>query len=97
MAAGLIVHVSNHSFRATGITAYLNNGGTLENAKAMAAHESPRTTELSTEPVTRLRSTRLSGSRFDAIAFIKAHADTWSEIEGRRICHSLTARMRRCC
>jgi site-specific recombinase XerD len=44
--AGLIVHVGNHSFRATGITAYLNAGGTLENAQAMAAHESPRTTKL---------------------------------------------------
>ena len=28
-AAGLIVHVGSHSFRATGITAYLNAGGTL--------------------------------------------------------------------
>jgi site-specific recombinase XerD len=46
VAAGLIVHVGNHSFRATGITAYLNAGGTLENAQAMAAHESPRTTKL---------------------------------------------------
>jgi integrase/recombinase XerD len=45
-AAELIVHVGNHSFRATGITAYLNAGGTLENAQAMAAHESPRTTKL---------------------------------------------------
>ena len=35
-----------HTFRATGITAYLENGGTLENAQAMAAHESPRTTKL---------------------------------------------------
>jgi hypothetical protein len=32
--------------RATGITAYLSNGGTLENAPAIAAHESPRTTKL---------------------------------------------------
>lgn len=32
--------------RATGITAYLDNGGALENAQAMAAHESPRTTKL---------------------------------------------------
>jgi hypothetical protein len=31
---------------ATGITAYLDNGGTLENAQLMAAHESPRTTKL---------------------------------------------------
>ena len=35
-----------HTFRATGITAYLENCGSLENAQAMAAHESPRTTKL---------------------------------------------------
>ena len=38
--------VGNHSFRATGITAYLKNGGTLENAAAMANHASTRTTQL---------------------------------------------------
>lgn len=45
-AAGIATRVSNHTFRATGITAYLENGGTLEGAQAMAAHESPRTTKL---------------------------------------------------
>lgn len=35
-----------HTFRATGITAYLENGGTLEHAQCIAAHESPRTTKL---------------------------------------------------
>jgi len=35
-----------HTFRATGTTAYLKNGGTIENAQAIAAHESPRTTKL---------------------------------------------------
>ena len=35
-----------HTFRATGITAYLLNGGTLERAQRIAAHESPRTTKL---------------------------------------------------
>ncbi|MGC3971634.1 MAG: tyrosine-type recombinase/integrase [Pirellulales bacterium] len=35
-----------HSFRATGITAYMLNGGTLEHAQQIAAHESPRTTKL---------------------------------------------------
>jgi site-specific recombinase XerD len=45
-AAGLATRVGCHSFRATGITAYLDNGGTLENAQLMAAHESPRTTKL---------------------------------------------------
>ena len=45
-AAGIMSPIGNHSFRATGITAYLDNGGTLEHAQAMAAHESPRTTKL---------------------------------------------------
>ena len=45
-AAGIDVAVCCHTFRATGITAYLDNGGTLENAQLMAAHESPRTTKL---------------------------------------------------
>jgi site-specific recombinase XerD len=44
--AGLAAAVCCHTFRATGITAYLGNGGTLENAQLMAAHESPRTTKL---------------------------------------------------
>ena len=43
---GARVRVGCHTFRATGITAYLEAGGTLENAQAMAAHESPRTTKL---------------------------------------------------
>jgi site-specific recombinase XerD len=45
-AAGLPADICNHTFRATGITAYLDNGGTIENAQAIAAHESPRTTKL---------------------------------------------------
>jgi site-specific recombinase XerD len=44
--AGIATKVGNHSFRATGITAYLKNGGTLENAAAMANHASTRTTQL---------------------------------------------------
>jgi integrase len=35
-----------HTCRATGITAYLKAGGTLERAAAIAAHESTRTTQL---------------------------------------------------
>ncbi len=35
-----------HTFRATGITAYLSNGGTLEHAQQIAAHASPKTTKL---------------------------------------------------
>ena len=37
-AAGIATKLGNHSFRATGITAYLKNGGTLEKAAAMANH-----------------------------------------------------------
>ena len=44
--AGLNGKLGCHVFRATGITAYMEAGGTLENAQAMAAHESPRTTKL---------------------------------------------------
>lgn len=45
-AAGIATPIGNHSFRATGITAYLQNGGTLEKAAAMANHASTRTTQL---------------------------------------------------
>ena len=46
IAAGIGTKIGNHTFRATGITAYLKNGGTLENAAAMANHSSTRTTQL---------------------------------------------------
>jgi len=45
-AAELETRIGCHTFRATGITIYLLNGGTLEKAQQMAAHESPRTTKL---------------------------------------------------
>ena len=46
VAAGIATRVGNHSFRATGITAYLKAGGTLEQAARMANHASTRTTQL---------------------------------------------------
>lgn len=46
LAAGIAEKIGNHTFRATGITAYLNAGGSLEHAQSMAAHSSPRTTKL---------------------------------------------------
>ncbi len=45
-AAGIATKAGNHSFRATGITSYLKNGGSLEKAAAMANHSSTRTTQL---------------------------------------------------
>ncbi|HXN45180.1 MAG TPA: tyrosine-type recombinase/integrase [Bryobacteraceae bacterium] len=46
LKAGIRILIGNHTFRATGITQYLRNGGRRELAQQMAAHESPRTTAL---------------------------------------------------
>ena len=45
-AADLPASTCCHTFRATGITAYLSNGGTLEHAQRIAGHASPKTTKL---------------------------------------------------
>ena len=53
-AANIRTSIGCHSFRATGITEYLRNGGKLEVAQQMAGHESARTTGLydrRTDPV----------------------------------------------
>jgi len=53
-AAGIRTKVGNHSFRATGMTEYLRNGGKqLEIAQQMANHESARTTGSMTDEVAR--------------------------------------------
>ena len=44
--AGLTHQISCHTFRATGITAFILGGGSLENAQIIAAHSSPRTIKL---------------------------------------------------
>ena len=44
--ARFLTPVGCHTWRATGVTVYLENGGRLEHAQQMAAHESPRTTKL---------------------------------------------------
>ena len=56
-AAGIKTEIGCHTFRATGITAYLKNGGKLEVAQQMANHKSSRTTGL-------YQSVSLSGLRF---------------------------------
>lgn len=43
---GIPANICCHTFRATGITAYLENGGSLEHAMQIAAHEAARTTKL---------------------------------------------------
>lgn len=44
--AGLSVNVCNHTFRGTGITNYLENGGTRDIAQELAGHEDVKTTAL---------------------------------------------------
>jgi site-specific recombinase XerD len=46
LTAGIKTRIGNHTFRATGITAYLKNDGKLEHAQTIANHSSPRTTKL---------------------------------------------------
>lgn len=53
VAAEIETAIGNHSFRATGITAYLNNGGMLERAATMANHASTRTTPALRSPTWR--------------------------------------------
>jgi site-specific recombinase XerD len=45
-AAGIHAPIGNHTFRATGITNFLENGGSIDDAQDMAAHASPSTTRL---------------------------------------------------
>ena len=45
-AAGIGEKTSPHSFRATSITIYLNEGGTLENVQAIAGHADVKSTKL---------------------------------------------------
>lgn len=44
--AGIMATICNQTFRATGIAAYKENGGNLEYAQAIAAHESLRNNKL---------------------------------------------------
>jgi integrase len=64
VAAGIYTPIGNHSFRATGITAYLENGGALEHAQSMAAHESPRTTKFYDRTKERLTQDEVERIRF---------------------------------
>jgi hypothetical protein len=63
--AGLPSSTCCHTFRATGITIYLENGGTIENAQAIAAHDRRVRRSSATARATRSRSTRWSALRFE--------------------------------
>jgi integrase len=63
-AAGITAPIGNHTFRATGITAYLANGGMLEHAQDMAAHASASTTKLYDRTRERLTQDEVERIRF---------------------------------
>lgn len=63
-AASITAPIGSHTFRATGITAYLANGGQLEHAQEMAGHESPRTTKLYDRTKERLTQDEVERIRF---------------------------------
>ncbi|MBX3096223.1 MAG: tyrosine-type recombinase/integrase [Fimbriimonadaceae bacterium] len=54
LSAGIPSVFSNHSFRATGITEFLTNGGDLETAQQLANHADSRTTKLYDRRATRM-------------------------------------------
>ncbi|MCU0315061.1 MAG: tyrosine-type recombinase/integrase [Fimbriimonadaceae bacterium] len=54
LRAGIPPVFSRHSFRSTGITAFLANGGSLETAQQLANHADSRTTKLYDRRATRL-------------------------------------------
>ena len=45
-ASGILKRVCCHSFRATGVTEYMNSGGTIEIAQRIVGHTSPATTRI---------------------------------------------------
>ncbi len=57
-AVGIETSICNHTFRSTGITAYLKNKGALETTLQIANHESPRTFLSIVENPTRQRPVR---------------------------------------
>ena len=99
--AGIAAEIGCHTFRATGITAYLANGGALKHAQKMAAHESPRTTKLYDRTKERLTQDELRGSGCECHEghrerlFRPSHVAIWTAMRtrmekasaaGKRIC-----------
>ena len=64
-AAGLPEGLSPHSMRGTGITNYLENGGSLETAQQIAAHSDPRTTKLYDRRGSKVQRSEIERIRFE--------------------------------
>jgi integrase len=62
--AGLPAAFSDHSFRASGITQFLENGGSLETAQQIADHADSRTTKLYDRRATRLELSEIARIKY---------------------------------
>ena len=60
---GLQFEIGNHTYRGTGIAAYLNSGGRLKNLAATANHTSTRTTQLYTRRANEISAHEIEGIR----------------------------------
>ncbi len=63
---GIDAAIGNHSFRAIGITDYMENGGNITIAQCMAGHANIKTTQVMTGALIRSVSARLSGWGFES-------------------------------
>lgn len=63
--AGITKAISPHSFRATGITNFLEHDGELESAQRIAAHADPRTTKLYDRRAQQIDQSEIERLRFD--------------------------------
>ena len=63
--AGFLTPVRCHTWRATGVTVYLENGGRLEHAQQMLRMSRPGPPNFTTGPKTRSQSAKSSGFNFN--------------------------------
>lgn len=62
--AGIATDICNHTFRGTGITNYLENGGSRDTAQELAGHEDVRTTALYDRRVSKISLNEIERMRF---------------------------------
>jgi integrase len=84
-AAALPYSTCCHTFRATGITTYLENGGTLEHAQTIANHESPRTTKLYDRTRDELTAEEI-GRKFDGLRTANRGATISTGVDYHKVC-----------
>ncbi len=90
-AAGIDTAICNHTFRATGITAYLTHGGTIERAAIIAGHRSTRTTQLYDRRSDDVTLDEIEKIRFTCIQGVAGMTRRPTCAAGPEICHHVSA------